>query len=146
MNEHPEEERRSPTGAERGGIEAEPDHLAETEAWLVRGLERALADGRLDMGTFGCIDLQGLARRLAYRSEAGEPSPARTVRWMKGLDRRLRRLESRLEALESQAASQREAIGMMGALLQDLDDPYGLGRSLDERLARDGSDRAPEDG
>jgi hypothetical protein len=145
MNEPVQGDYRSPTHAEQGGIEADPGHLSEREARLVRGLQRALADGSLDMETFGQIDLNELARRLAARSEATKPRHARLDRWMIRLDRRMRQVESRLEALTNRAVDQQEAIGMICAILRDLDDPYGFGLSLDERLACDGADRTTEE-
>ena len=75
-----------------------------------------------------------------------EADQARIARWMMRLDRRMRQVESRLAALAGQAADQQEAIGMICTILRDLDDPYGFGLSLDERLARDGSDRTGEEG
>jgi hypothetical protein len=74
------------------------------------------------------------------------PDPARIERWMTQINRRLRRIESRLSALAGQAADHHEAIGMITTILRDLDDPYGFGASLDERLAREGSDRAEGEG
>ncbi len=65
---------------------------------------------------------------------------------MKRLDRRLRQVELRLTALANQAANQQELTRMICAILKDLDDPYGFGLSLDERLARDESDWAPDEG
>ncbi len=74
-----------------------------------------------------------------------EPDAARLVRWMTRLDRRIRQVESRLTALADRAADQQEAIGMICTILKDLEDPYGFGLSLDERLARDGSDGESEE-
>jgi hypothetical protein len=74
-----------------------------------------------------------------------EPNEARIARWMMRMDRRMREVESRLATLTSRAADQQEAIGMICTILRDLDDPYGFGLSLDERLERDGSDRATEE-
>lgn len=75
-----------------------------------------------------------------------EPNEARIARWMARLDRRMRQVECRLAALAGQAADQQEAIGMICTILRDLDDPYGFGLGLDERLAREGSDRPEEEG
>jgi hypothetical protein len=105
----------------------------------------ALADGSLDMETFAEIDIHELARRLVSRSEATKPGLARIARWMMRLDRRMRQVESRLGALTNQAADQQQAIGMICAILRDLDDPYGFGLSLDDRLACDGADRTAEE-
>ena len=70
MNEPPANDP-CPSAREDGGaIEANPDHLTEMEAKLLRGLQRALADGDLDMEKFGHLDLKELARRLASRSRA----------------------------------------------------------------------------
>lgn len=86
---------------------------------------------------------------------ADRPSPspshggldaARIDRWMAQMDRRLRRIESRLSALAGRVMDHHEAIGMITALLRDLDDPYGFGASLDERLAREGYDRTGDEG
>jgi hypothetical protein len=75
-----------------------------------------------------------------------ELDPAGIARWMAQLDRRMRQVESRLATLAGQAADQQEAIGMIGTILRDLDDPYGFGSSLDERLAREGADRTEDEG
>ena len=81
------------------------------------------------------------------RTPADEgPDEARIARWMMRLDRRISQVETRLAALAGQAANQQEAIAMICTILRDLDDPYGFGLSLDERLARDGSDLTAEEG
>jgi hypothetical protein len=129
-----------PARADQACIEAGPDHLAELEARPVQGLQRALADGRLDPATIGAIDLEELARRLASRSRVMDRRYARVVAWMKRVDRRLSRVEARVDALTNQAADQQESTRMICAILKDLDDPYGFGPSLDERLARDESE------
>jgi hypothetical protein len=93
----------------------------------------------------GPVDLEELVRRQATRSEAIERRQAQAMAWMKRLDRRLRHVESRLAELAAQAADQHEATRMICAILRDLDDPYGFGVSLDERLVRDESERMLEE-
>ena len=75
-----------------------------------------------------------------------ELDPARIARWMAQIDRRMRQVESRLAALAGQAADHQEAIGMISTILRDLDDPYGFGSSLDERLAHEWADRTEDEG
>jgi hypothetical protein len=145
MNKSLDNDHCSPARADQARNEAEPDHLAELEARLVQGLQRALADGRLDLATIGSIDLEELARRLASRSGVMDRRHARVVAWMKRVDRRLSRVEARVDALTNQAADQQESTRMICAILKDLDDPYGLGVSLDERLARDESERTSDE-
>ena len=74
-----------------------------------------------------------------------EPNEAQIARWMMRVEQRMRRIEARLAALTSRAADQQESIGMICTILRDLDDPYGFGLSLDERLARDGFGRTTEE-
>src|SRR5262249_2268265 len=142
MNESLNEDDRMPAREEPGGEEAQSGPPSWTEARLAQGLRRALADGRLDADAFGQIDLNELARRLLGRAEDEGPDEVQIARWMMRLDRRMRRVEARLAALAGQAAKQQEAIGMISTILRDLDDPYGFGSSLDERLAHEWADRA----
>jgi phage shock protein A len=144
MNEPPKKVDGSSTSEGQSEIEADPDHLAEIEAKLVQGLQRALADGRLDVETFGHLDVNEFARRLASRSRATERRHARISQWMTRLDRRMRQVESCLVALTRRMADQQESIRMICATLQDLDDPYGFGLSLDERIACDRSDESSD--
>jgi len=144
MNEPPEKDDRSSTREGRGGTEADSAHRAEMEAKLIQGFRRALADGRLDAETFGRLDLEELARRLASRPEVTERRPARIDRRMMRLHRRMRQVESRLATLTGQVTDQREAIRMISTILQECDDPYGFGLSLDERLAYDEPERTAD--
>jgi hypothetical protein len=98
-----------------------------------------------DADVSGRADPERLARHLAARCELIERRHVQLAALMKRLDRRLRQVESRLTALANQAADQQESTRMICAILKDLDDPYGFGLSLDERLARDESDWAPDE-
>ncbi|MHB1559189.1 MAG: hypothetical protein ACYC61_17180 [Isosphaeraceae bacterium] len=73
------------------------------------------------------------------------PRPEQLVAWVARLDRRLRRVEARLMALAGQAGEQGASIRMICTILKDLDDPYGFGASLDERLGLDPSDGTPDE-
>jgi hypothetical protein len=50
-------------------------------------------------------------------------------------------LISRLNSLTNRAIEQENALRMMCEFLKDLDDPYGFGQSLDERVLGDGTSR-----
>ena len=54
--------------------------------------------------------------------------------WMGQLDRRIGQIESRVSGLATRASDQQEALRMMCSVIQEIDDPYGFGQSLDERI------------
>lgn len=95
--------------------------------------------GRVDRGRREAVSV-GAPGRREERGEPIEQRPEQFAAWMARLDRRLRRVEAQLTALAGQAGEQGASIRMICTILRDLDDPYGFGPSLDERLGLDPSD------
>jgi hypothetical protein len=137
MNETGENDRDAPRREEPGGRGADANHQARRRDDPAVGLETALESGH--------VELKDIVRLLACRLLAAERRLARIDRWMDPIDRRISRAESRLAAQGGQASKHEEAIRMICTLLKDLDDPYGFGLSLDERLAYDGTNGLPEE-
>jgi hypothetical protein len=79
-------------------------------------------------------DEKSVARLLGQRCLATRESITLIFRWMCQLDRRIGQIESHLSGLANRAADQEETMRMMCSLLKELDDPYGFGTSLDERV------------
>jgi hypothetical protein len=76
-----------------------------------------------------------ILRRLAAR--AADEDDRLVLQWMSQIDCRVRQLESCLRGLAGRVSDQDEAVRMMCSVLKEIDDPYGLGQSLDERLFGD---------
>jgi hypothetical protein len=100
---------------------------------LARGLQAILAREPHDAKEF--------ARLVACRSSITDLRLALLARWMDLLDRRLGRLGSRLAALSGEVSGHEGALRVLCDMLRELDDPYGFGLGLDERIAGDASDR-----
>ena len=77
---------------------------------------------------------------LASRLLDNERELAALVRSMDTMSRRMGRVESCLKSLSNQAENQEEALRMMCEVLKGLDDPYGFGQSLDDRVIGDAPD------
>jgi hypothetical protein len=135
MSELGEKDGGSPGPEESRGIRSQLARLARREAALAHGLESVLASGSFDGKEF--------ARLLAGQWSTIEHRLVWTLRWMDQLDQRMSHVESRLSTLTGQASDQEEALRMMCSVLRDLDDPYGFGVSLDERIMGDRQDPAP---
>jgi hypothetical protein len=75
-----------------------------------------------------------LAALLAGPSPDAKRELSNLLRWMHQLDRRMRTIESSLSDLANRASHQDETLNMVCAVLKDLDDPFGFGRSLDDRI------------
>ena len=93
----------------------------------------------------GAGDLRPVVQFLASRVWDAEHQIARLVQRMDGMKRRIKELETRLARVERRSSEHEESIRMMCVVLRELDDPYGLGPSLDERLAYDDADRTTEE-
>ncbi len=66
-----------------------------------------------------------------------QPDFSQILRWIDQLDRRVSQVESRLADLANQASDQGEAFRMMCSVIKNIEDPYGFGVSLDERILGD---------
>ncbi len=120
------------------GMEIKHDQLTSGDDGLVRGFAAPLGRGQVDPKDF----TSALTNRLGET----EHQLGQLVRSIDRMNRRLGRMELRLTSLTSQASDQEEALRMMCEVLRDLDDPYGFGESLDERLAHRGSNRTTDGG
>jgi hypothetical protein len=107
-------------------IRADLEKLAVEDSELTLSLESALADE--------CLKQQPLAQALEAHSRALHRKLSLILRWMGQIDSRMNELESRLSDLANHASDQDETMTMMCSVLKDMDDPYGFGRSLDERI------------
>jgi hypothetical protein len=108
------------------GVRALLEKLAHQEAELAASIETALAGEHLDE--------KSIAQLLRARCSATREGLALIFRWMDQLDHRMKQLESRVSGLATRASDQQEALRMLCSVIQDLDDPYGFGLSLDERI------------
>ena len=100
--------------------------LVREEAELASSVETALAGEHVDERSF--------ARLLRARCSATRQGITLIFNWMSQLDRRISQLESHVSGLANRAANQEDTMRMMCSMLEELDDPYGFGQSLDERV------------
>ncbi len=121
------------------GNEAGPRHLAgpEAEADLTLSLDNAIQSGT--------VDLRPVVQFLAARVWEAERQVARLARRLDGMKRRVSELESELSRVAGRSSAHADSIRMICTVLKELDDPYGFGTSLDERLAYDEADLTTED-
>ena len=120
------------------------DHPRSVEESLdlgrrVDALERRLASlDRVGMQrpTGGRI-AGGLSTPAAFGVAAAEAPEPSLYRRIEQLARRLGEQERRSAELADQADSHLEMIRMLCLAIKDLDDPYGMGASLDERIGLD---------
>jgi hypothetical protein len=94
------------------------------------------------------IDENLLAQLLKAPSPAAQQKLSQIFRWLDQIDSRVNEIESRLSELANHAADQDEKLSMMCSVLKEIDDPYGFGRTLDERIlgdAENGSNDEPDD-
>ncbi len=131
-----EEDRDTPTHEARRALEAERERPARVEDKLTRSLETALE--------MGVVDPTALVRLLTCRLSLLESRLVRADRWMDRMRRRFSQVESQLAGLSVQTSEHEEALQMMCSVLKELDDPYGFGLSLDERIAYDEKDQEEE--
>ncbi len=132
MNKSEENGRDATRDDQPGGRGADANHQARRTDEPTVGLETALESG--------LVELKDIVRLLACRLSATERRLARIDQWMDRIDRRMSRAESRVASQKDQSSKHEESIRMICTVLKDLDDPYGFGVSLDERLAYDGDD------
>ena len=91
------------------------------------------------------IDENRLTELLRDRSPDARRELSRILHWMNQFDLRLCRIESGLKDLASRASNQEETLSMLCTVLKELDDPYGFGRSLDERVHDDAENGYADD-
>jgi hypothetical protein len=111
MNKSEENGRDATRDDQPGGRGADANHQARRTDEPTVGLETALESG--------LVELKDIVRLLACR---------------------MSRAESHVASQKDQSSKHEESIRMICTVLKDLDDPYGFGVSLDERLAYDGDD------
>jgi hypothetical protein len=112
-----------------------PEHASSLEDDLSGMLQHAI-DG-------DCLDLKQAVHSLVRRVSATEQRLGRLEPLAEEFSCKSAP-ESRLTELAGRVRELEEAIQMMCTLLKELDDPYGFGLSLDERLAGHGADPSPE--
>lgn len=123
--------------ADPGGNQARPQHLAGPEADLTLSLDNAIQNGT--------VDLRPVVQFLAARVWEAERQLGRLARRMDGMKRRVSELEFELSRVAGRSSAHADSIRMICTVLKELDDPYGFGTSLDERLAYDEADLTTED-
>jgi hypothetical protein len=96
------------------------------EAELASSLQTALADELLDE--------KSVARLLEARCSATREGMKLIFRWLGQLEHRMSQTESRVAQLASRASDHDESLRMVCSVLKEIDDPYGFGLSLDERI------------
>ncbi len=89
-----------------------------------------------DWGAAGPVD-PGVAALFGLRASLAEERIELLVRWVDLLSRRLARSERQGRRVTGQLHRHEEALDLMAIALRELDDPYGLGEHLDERIAGD---------
>ena len=109
------------------GLRLELERFARQEAELASSIETALAGDHLD------------EKSVAQLLRAAEQPPRATgitfiFQCIDQLERRIRQIETRVSDLATRASDQQEALRMMCSVIQEIDDPYGFGLSLDERV------------
>jgi hypothetical protein len=113
-------------------LKTQLETLGQSEEGLERNIEVLLSrEGERD---------GPLTALLASRSATNNLRLSLLVQWTTLLDRKLNDLEARLDGLAGLIHSHDESIRTICHLIKDLDDPYGFGLSLDERIAGDGED------
>jgi hypothetical protein len=137
MSERSPEHRHLPTREESRGLRAELDELARRGAELAQVIEAVLESETHDG--------DGIARLAACRSTIADQRLARLVGWMVLLDGRLSSMELRLDGVSREVSGHEEALKLVCEVLKDLDDPYGFGLSLDERVAPGSSECIPSE-
>lgn len=91
------------------------------------GIDSALESGR--------INLKEIVLQLSSRLARAESQLARLGRAANLLNHRVDNAASLLDELAGRLYGNSNAINTICSILKDLDDPYGFGASLDERLA-----------
>jgi hypothetical protein len=113
------------------------DTSASRDAELARSIEAMFAgEGRTR---------NHVAVLLAGRLSIADRRIALLARLATLMARRLLAVECRSERHANKISDHEEALRMVCEVLQELDDPYGFGKSLDERIAGDGPSPLPSE-
>jgi hypothetical protein len=107
------------------------------EAELALSLQTALAGERLDE--------KSVARLLQARCSATREGMMLICRWLSLLERRISQTESRVSDLITRASDHDESLRLVCSVLKEIDDPYGFGLSLDERILDEAAHRPADD-
>ncbi|MHC5537379.1 hypothetical protein ACYOEI_03985 [Singulisphaera rosea] len=108
------------------------DQLARQESDLEQAVQQALSTDAVEPRT--------LATLLAKQSSIANRRLTLLTQWVSALDRRIGELGADSETHSGQIVEHEQALRMVCDMLKDMDDPYGFGLSLDERIAGNGSD------
>jgi hypothetical protein len=127
-----------PLGEGSRALRTELENLTRQEAELASTLETALAGEQLDE--------KSVAQLLRARCSATREGLTLIFHWMDQLDRRIGQIESRVSGLATRTSDQQEALRMMCSVIQEIDDPYGFGQSLDERILGEAAHGPIEEG
>lgn len=111
-------------------LQAQLHDLSHKQRGLESRIQEFLASDRQNLGQFMHL--------MARRSSLHEKRVSILVRWMTLLSRNLGEHETRLEQQAKQLFDHEDGLRLVGQMLKDLDDPYGYGLSLDERIAGEG--------
>ena len=112
------------------------DDLARREGELERAVHDVLDDDQRET--------RELLRLQSARSSVAGRRLALLTRWVSLLDQRLSDTRTRSEWLAGQVSKHDESLRMVCHILKEIDDPYGFGLSLDERIAGEGADLASD--
>ncbi len=137
MNNAAPESPRPPFRESMRAIREDLEKLARLEAELALSLQTALAAQRLNEEEF--------ARLLQARCSATREGMMLIFRWLGHLERRVSHNESRVSDLITRVSDHDEALRMVCSLLKEIDDPYGFGLSLDERILGEAAERPADD-
>ncbi len=137
MNSAAENLTASPFLGSTRALRAELEKLERQEADLASSLETALAGEQLDG--------KSVARLLHARCSSTRERITLIFHWLGLLDLRIGQIESRVSGLATRAFDQQEALRMMCSVIQEIDDPYGFGLSLDERILGEAAHGAADD-
>lgn len=121
--------RPSSTGEETRATLVALEELSRREEELARGIETVLANE--------VHDPQNFARLMAHRAAVTDRRLVLTARCVAMLEERVRRLESRLDDASRDIAGHESVLRLLCEVIKELDDPYGMGTSLDDRIARE---------
>lgn len=108
------------------------DQLARQESDLEHAVQQALAADAVEPKT--------LATLLAKQSSIANRRLTLLTQWVSALDRQIGELGTDSETHSEQIVEHEHALRMVCDMLKDMDDPYGFGLSLDERIAGNGGE------
>ncbi len=108
------------------GIDSNPTQRASRDDDLASDIANVRAREQRDADDAAIV--------LAKRLTRAEEQIAQLGRFLDRINQRMGQMETRLKRLSNQSSDQEDALRMMCEVLKGLDDPYGFGQSLDERV------------